>query len=149
MPATPVTQQDLAIYRSQIHANQHWYTTVMEDEWWVTHAAPFYEKYYYAQRPRIMRGDSGNQPDYTLANTLIQDFSDRYVVTVASDVDILVRKTVGIGPGGYPAIQPGLLCTEDMVLWPHNDPCRHIAAIQQTINPTDHAGVSTPWTPRT
>ena len=47
----------------------------------------------------------------------------------------MVQKTMTIDPGGYPAVQPGLLCNEDKVLWPSQAPCRHILAIQQLINP--------------
>ena len=73
---------DQTIYESQLRSDQDWYTTVIEDEWWVRHATPFYEKYYYSQQPPIAKKLNNQEPTYSYYNAQIVDHHTHYVVTI-------------------------------------------------------------------
>ena len=135
MKSNTVTTHDILLYESEIHSDQDWDNNVVEDEWWVAHAPDLYEKYYYAQKPRAEHDVEDPPPTYTPDNARIVDQLTRFLVTINNSPEVIVNKIISVGPGGYPAIQPGLLCNQDKAFWPTDQPCCHILAIQQIISP--------------
>ena len=139
MNRSQIVEQDLALYHAQINADQDWETHVIQDEWWVAHAPSFYEKYYYSQRPTRPPENSKPTPRQNLITVTVKDEATHYVVSIGNLEPIVVKKTIGIGPSGYPAIQPGLLCVEHKILWPQSHPCPHIEAVQQDLQRTSRS----------
>ena len=115
-------------YRRQIRSELNKSSIVIEDEWWVRYAPAYYEKYYYAQD---CRQPLTSQPPS--AGTRVTDLGNKYRVNINHQEPVLISKTIGIGENEYPAIQPGLLCPEDITLWPKYPTCPHINAVRHAL----------------
>ena len=128
MTTPRIQASDEQRYERQIRSNLDNDTITIEDDWWVWYAPAYYEKYYYAQD---YRHPLTSQPPSL--GTRVVDLGKKYRVTIQHKEPVLINKTIGIGENGYPALQPGLLCTEHKTLWPRYSPCPHINAVRHSL----------------